>query len=1396
MRVVVACVMIASIQVAAIGRAIEHAAPAAAAGSIDPAVLEPFEPPVARTGPASPVGGSIWRPLLVVYARYDDLTVGDSLTAAQIRSRFFGTQAPSFASMVAEASGGRMGFYPAETSDGLNGVVIVDMGPSPVLTDATWTQQIIDAPFQKAISDGALDVSVFDTRDADGNLTPDANHDGRPDGDGRIGPMELAVDIMRETQCMVPNPQDICENGGVAPGGAFSAVGSKTFDMFGALTTISTNTITHLHELFHAFFRFYQDYQPAALDITSGTILGGNTGLTEGWWLASAWTRFLLGWVVPGTVKVDGRYRLPPGAVLAIPDTSSPKKYVLVEGRYPADSLSEQDATPGVAVWAAEDDDGPNQRLFAPSNGATWGLGQAPGRYMWVDAATGAGTDGQSTFSLGRVYVEPDGVFSISVDVDDGTARTEDPPYIIEADPTPIGRTRYATLDVRIRTNTPPAELGYYLQYLDTDGTWKQGGGPAGNRITLTDARTQDRSVSNEVPARLGADVMVRAVLLDATGVVATSNPVVSRRIADDGINSYAVSTWDGPTGFEPGVLGQFGGTSTATFRASVAGTTVFPSDLVEVEVPDPSAVDGSLGTAQCTNGIVIPGSPTDSRVDVTSTLVVGLDTGDLLNGGVDVYGLTGTGAVVRRIGHGLEIECPPPTLELKVSPFRPAPYTLRLRHEVRVDEVPIAARWADGQFDNPRRSFAPARCPGGAFPECLQGPVPFMVQHPIDPGPDGPGACAADGCPDFVPFRWAGGRFAMTAFTNDDLSFNLIDESGELRPFTGSSASYRSTASSGGDDFTAEDDSRMGQLTPQTRFAYELDEDLPKGWYALAVRGAEGSYQVRLNTELDLDGDLVKDTDDVCPSVPDDGQEDADGDGLGGACDVSPGPFVARVMGIGRIPVHLGEDVGTQAVEVRLDRPNYTGTPIEIALESFATLPPSSVDLSSSIATIPPGLTSALVPYTVIADDIDEDDVGIGLVASFTDPSLGSVVNGPYKLTVVDDDEPGGGAPSITVSNDASPASVPEPGAAVTFDVAVTNDSDGSVTLDGLTDDTHGDLDGQGSCSVPQAIAADGTYRCSFSAFVGPDAGTYTSNVTATATDGDGGAATDVDDAVVTVTDVAPTITVAVDSDVPVVTTPGGDVTYTVAVTNTSVEPVRLTSLVDDEVGDLDGEGSCATGGAIAIGDRYTCSFTAFVTGAADSADVRVITATATDDEDNAANDSDDATVLIKAPTGLIVPSSTTCATFRDGGAGNLTELAYGVRSGKVNNVAPGTLSYYSTVDAPARSFTIDVLQHDSSAAFPAFGIQQRSHVTVWSNDCTKSRLATVTITDGNASINVIGATPGERLIVTVKYDPGTVVGTTVGSQPYPSVDYSLTTSVNGSPILTSPDRLVLAAR
>jgi hypothetical protein len=117
----------------------------------------------------------------------------------------------------------------------------------------------------------------------------------------------------------------------------------------------------------------------------------------------------------------------------------------------------------------------------------------------------------------------------------------------------------------------------------------------------------------------------------------------------------------------------------------------------------------------------------------------------------------------------------------------------------------------------------------------------------------------------------------------------------------------------------------------------------------------------------------------------------------------------------------------------------------------------------------------------------------------------------------VVDD-----GLPEIDVQKTANPTVVQAPGGPVTFTVVVTNNSGPTdpVTITSLVDDIHGDLDGQGTCTVPQTIQPGASYTCEFTAVVSGNAGdSETDTVTASGEDDEGNSVSDDDDATVEIT-------------------------------------------------------------------------------------------------------------------------------------------------------------------------------------------------------------------------------------------------------------------------------------
>ncbi|HEX2180016.1 MAG TPA: hypothetical protein VHL54_10960, partial [Actinomycetota bacterium] len=90
---------------------------------------------------------------------------------------------------------------------------------------------------------------------------------------------------------------------------------------------------------------------------------------------------------------------------------------------------------------------------------------------------------------------------------------------------------------------------------------------------------------------------------------------------------------------------------------------------------------------------------------------------------------------------------------------------------------------------------------------------------------------------------------------------------------------------------------------------------------------------------------------------------------------------------------------------------------------------------------------------------------------------------------------------------------------------------------------------------------------------------------------------------------------------------------TFKIEVTNPGTEDLVLTELVDDVYGNLNGRGTCATGGTIEPGETYACEFTVEFTGNGGASQTDTVTATGEDDEGNQVEDIDDAVIRLVAP-------------------------------------------------------------------------------------------------------------------------------------------------------------------
>jgi hypothetical protein len=251
----------------------------------------------------------------------------------------------------------------------------------------------------------------------------------------------------------------------------------------------------------------------------------------------------------------------------------------------------------------------------------------------------------------------------------------------------------------------------------------------------------------------------------------------------------------------------------------------------------------------------------------------------------------------------------------------------------------------------------------------------------------------------------------------------------------------------------------------------------------------------------------------------------------------------------------------------------------------------------------------------TVTASGVDDND---------------NDLSGKDDATVTIDDV----QPIISLVKTVNPIDVLEPGAEVNFTVEVKNNSVSTdpVTIDSLTDNIHGNLNGQGNCSIPQTILPGDTYSCTFMAPVTGNAGdSETDTATATGHDDEGNSATASDSATVNINDVESSILLTKTANPTNVNETGANVLFTFVINNTSlVDSVAINSLTDSIYGDLNGQGNCSVPQLIAAGDSYTCLATFSVKGDAGDVVTNVATASGLDDDGNPVSCDDDATVNI----------------------------------------------------------------------------------------------------------------------------------------------------------------------
>jgi hypothetical protein len=222
------------------------------------------------------------------------------------------------------------------------------------------------------------------------------------------------------------------------------------------------------------------------------------------------------------------------------------------------------------------------------------------------------------------------------------------------------------------------------------------------------------------------------------------------------------------------------------------------------------------------------------------------------------------------------------------------------------------------------------------------------------------------------------------------------------------------------------------------------------------------------------------------------------------------------------------------------------------------------------------------------------------------------------------------------------------------------------------------------------------------------------------------------------------PTITVDKTASPLSLPQPGGTFTFAVAVTNNSTESLVLTSLTDNIYGNLNGRGSCLTGGTITAGGTYTCSFTGNFNGGPGSTQTDIVTAVATNAAGATATDTDDATVTI---TGVAIRTQASPDVVIGGQISDTATLSDGT-----NPVGTITFTAFGPNDATctgAPAFTSNVPVNGngnySSGPFTPTTAGTYRWIARWNGDANNPTVTTA-CNDANESVLVARVIPAVR--------------------------------------------------
>jgi hypothetical protein len=143
------------------------------------------------------------------------------------------------------------------------------------------------------------------------------------------------------------------------------------------------------------------------------------------------------------------------------------------------------------------------------------------------------------------------------------------------------------------------------------------------------------------------------------------------------------------------------------------------------------------------------------------------------------------------------------------------------------------------------------------------------------------------------------------------------------------------------------------------------------------------------------------------------------------------------------------------------------------------------------------------------------------------------------------------------------------------------------------------------------------------------------------------------------------------------------------------------------------------------------------------------------------------------------IYHTNTSCSDFNNNRGELVDQMCYSSNAGVVTNVTPGKIFYYTKLVAPSSSFCVEVLQTNAVSGFNLMTIHQENQISLYESGCF--RVATgVMYTLGNGRICISNAIAGTTYILSVKYDPKSIIGSILPGSPSVCM-YGMESRING---------------